>query len=1408
MKTTKGVLIEPIDKKCTSPPQYTISGVVTTTQTVTKTVVKTTTQAITTKPAIPATSTATSAANTTNSAGSISTGKKNTVYVKPHRWECTNSKGDRGTFEIRAWGLMPDSEPAMVRFLYEMPLLVELDNRYVWDETGARKVFDRLCQMMRENKGNYAIMPVSFEYIADTRPLYSAYLRTAKAIRMRFNSWKGLDDMCWMIGEKRDKQGVVLNPDGTLLWHGQDKIRFQVRNQKVTPDISMLIEREMETTEWFEFEGTTVRGTRVSRLEKEFVVLPQDVRVTPESVCAGWTPKLKEMIIDAEAFAERSTAMPKHSNPSDAAFCVGVLLRNRDGSQEMHAFCSVKKPNTPRGVTIHFYEEEEHALKAFSDFIRDRSPDVIGSHNGMGWDEFYLYQRYTRNDVPWPNDSRLLNHTPILIVKEWESSAFAGMKFMYITRPGIVHNDLLPWSKRSLPRLDSYKLDYLDKKYGGAGKLLGDEDIAKVDLDDVQDEEAPEEDYLEAHKIFEYYARGDPEEMKRIVIYCVGCLDDKGGMVLGDCGITLRLMDHLNMWMQLTQMAKVSFVQPFDVFTRGMQIRTFNQAAREAYKRGMFITCDYPPIVPVKGAHVFPPMRGLWNMVFVFDFKGLYPSIIRRYNLDQTTYVPEEGDPNYDPGYDDPTSPKYVSDDRCHLFNWDEVWYVEEYKEWQEGKKKSSKKVYSGPTMVIPHRHRILKEPRGILPSNLDKLSDGREVAKGKMKKYPEGSHQYKMADQDQNAIKLNMNSAYGGLGAKNGMLRCHPLAAIITYMARCAAQKMATYFEKTYGAKIVYGDSVAKDTPILVRTTSVDGIKTVKYMPVCELGKGEWRKSNHGGDKLECAPLPTLEVWTEKGFTEVKKVIKHKCGKAMVRVRTQTGVVDVTTDHSLLSISGEKVKPSEVQVGSRLMHSDLPNALGNIKNDDNVVVGVAEYNSAKKSFTNKLEAAEYYREKSVGGYNMQIRVVGTEYIVEPCYSIVDGDKILGIDPLPIYDGDVYDLETENHHFSAGIGRMIVHNTDSAFIWFPPNVVEREKIKESQAATHAWGNRMAKEGTALFEKPMELEFEKVFEWLLLVNKKQYIGPTIPAPDFKTGIAPPVNWNFEKMISRGLMFVKRAQAPIMQEVQKELALLALREAAKGTPLEERQRKAYELLEAFSYRMMSHGVPEKELTITQKIGQNYKQAGNALNVYRQHLVAAGKVVNPGDRMPFILIKREDLLKSKTKQGHKMELPELRKTTGKPIDYLYYLEKRGVKPYDSVLKPGFQLGVNLTNAKKTPDGRPILAFMEWHVKYLKTREKLQDQLKKAYIKGVMNGERDYRHLDARARRQRRKLRRVVACVRGTSRENDTMRRWCDVLVEEKGIFGEDGDEKLYANYNASLEEDLGEQWRQWKIIISSFE
>ena len=50
-------------------------------------------------------------------------------------------------------------------------------------------------------------------------------------------------------------------------------------------------------------------------------------------------------------------------------------------------------------------------------------------------------------------------------------------------------------------------------------------------------------------------------------------------------------------------------------------------------------------------------------------------------------------------------------------------------------------------------------------------------------------------------------------------------------------------------------------------------------------------------------------------------------------------------------------------------------------------------------------------------------------------YNKYNPNSIKSMEEIP-YEGYVYDLTTDNHHFAAGVGNMIVHNTDSVFFKF------------------------------------------------------------------------------------------------------------------------------------------------------------------------------------------------------------------------------------------------------------------------------------------------------------------------------------------------------------------------------------
>ena len=108
------------------------------------------------------------------------------------------------------------------------------------------------------------------------------------------------------------------------------------------------------------------------------------------------------------------------------------------------------------------------------------------------------------------------------------------------------------------------------------------------------------------------------------------------------------------------------------------------------------------------------------------------------------------------------------------------------------------------------------------------------------------------------------------------------------------------------------------------------------------------------------------------------------------------------------------------------------------------------------------------------------------------------------------YDGVVYDLETDNHHFQAGVGRAVVHNTDSVFLLFPGLTYEESVT---------WGQRLAAEITTLFDAPMKLEYEKSSVKTLMCKEKKKYAMDVRILDAKGKVT-------AKIMVKGFVSVRR------------------------------------------------------------------------------------------------------------------------------------------------------------------------------------------------------------------------------------------------------------------------------------------
>lgn len=144
---------------------------------------------------------------------------------------------------------------------------------------------------------------------------------------------------------------------------------------------------------------------------------------------------------------------------------------------------------------------------------------------------------------------------------------------------------------------------------------------------------------------------------------------------------------------------------------------------------------------------------------------------------------------------------------------------------------------------------------------------------------------------------------------------------------------------------EVVYGDSVTGDTPVILRDPETNQI----YIKTIDDITNEWQeypefKMFDQTIRLEKQyGLTNYEVWCDKGWNPIKKVIRHKTNKKIYRVLTHTGVVDVTEDHSLIRSNYEKVKPKDLKVGDDLLHS-FPNEFNSniniISNDRAYIYG------------------------------------------------------------------------------------------------------------------------------------------------------------------------------------------------------------------------------------------------------------------------------------------------------------------------------------------------------------------------------------------------------------------------------------------------------------------------------------
>lgn len=254
-------------------------------------------------------------------------------------------------------------------------------------------------------------------------------------------------------------------------------------------------------------------------------------------------------------------------------------------------------------------------------------------------------------------------------------------------------------------------------------------------------------------------------------------------------------------------------------------------------------------------------------------------------------------------------------------------------------------------------------------------------------------------------------------------------------------------------------------------------------------------------------------------------------------------------------------------------------------------------------------------------------------------------DEVIHISEITDYSDFVYDLETEDGTFQAGIGNIIVSNTDSVFVHYKNardcDLQNPEEKGELLKSCFELGEIMANDTSRLFNKPILLEFEKIYFPFISFGKKTYSGICYEPP----------NYTKYKLDNKGNVLTRRDNPNITKIAYQGILDIIMAEGKPGI-----QRALVFLNDTIK------SIFSKELNISDfVVSKTYKTNYKSENIPHKILAERMKKRDPGnapavnERVPYVFIENNS-----TKQFEKVEHPDYVIQNNLKLDGSYYVDQ----------------------------------------------------------------------------------------------------------------------------------------------------
>lgn len=1365
------------------------------------------------------------------------------ITVLPYDWSEVDAQTDIDDedlkLSIRGWTIDKDSNPVLVRIENYTPFVqIEMPTKPDFQHKWSPTLIQTFMQWLKSK-----VPGISSHQYQEKHRIYYYDENKYPFVEVHFYTNTAMRDCVKFLRFERyiPKLG---------------KLKFNVHEDKinsVTTARKMLAERECGFSQWFSCKGKRVPpeymvstfGRKLTSEESkiadmlepgdilrnkdneyitrgsEYIIDWETIKGIPVQESKFWISHPGILSFDIETYSKNHRMLPQMFNTPDVVYMISAVYHRYGKMDTIRRFGILmgiadedyaKEPDVYGHPFAHIIcvKTEYELIKVYGMIVNVLDPEIITGFNISGYDYPYLDAKLLIKGNTWPRMGRIQQEDTTMDTITWHSSAYGQCDFKLLKMAGRINIDVMTLVRRD-HKLPKYTLDTVAKHFINETK----HDVKAIQMfiyyeNNLAASKSKNQTQIEAAK----------KQMAEVMKYCIQ-----------DSELVSKLFEFLKCWQSLGEMSNVVGVTMSEVITRGQGIRVTSQVYQLSTKEGFVMTSRDIDMKKYSGGFVGDPIVGLHDNIICVDFQSLYPSIIIAYNLCYTTLCIDDTIPDEDCNilefdeeediYETKEIPKEASeiDDLGDSLNFgdDEVSSIEE----SDADIKSKIKLIIGDTeeesnknkkpigkKINHYKYRFVKPHirKGILPSLLESLVAERRA----VRKFIDGVKDpdtgaviipaeqnlavKDVLDKRQLALKVSCNSMYGGLGSSMSKLALLEAARAVTATGRMLIGKVNDYLVEKYKAKIVYNDSVAKDTPVLVRKlNTINGT----YTRICDII--DFSENDNRDDGKQERHVNDLEIWSDMGWTPIKRIIRHKTTKKMYRIMTHTGCIDVTEDHSLLDDNGLMISPKDVSIGSKLLHKSLPDIVSNITDEVPDLFwlygfflaegscGIYNCKSGKKvswAISNKnidelerarsiamkyfdfnfkiydtIKSSNAYKLSPVGkgiikfvsewremfytGPSSKMACDNEKMVPEFLYNrtleerrafiegfyVGDGNKtgnlvwdqkgkiasaglfylvtsigyavsinehskkqniyrctltggkqrkmvdvIKKIRELPPSDDYVYDIETDNHHFSAGIGCLVVHNTDSSMAdlgitdsklvnqW---GIRIAQEISGVRKGTKLWnGQRAIEDIPGLFPPPLAVDFEKGMRMLAL-KKKKYMAFLVGSNgEFKKK----KNSDEPEVLLRGITLARRDNSMCVRKLYTKIMHNVLNLVDV--------RESFHFIIDYCVDILSGKLDYRDYLVIRSLGAYAADSKYFMKSFGEQLKRAGKPPAVGERIEYLIIKT----KEEENVGNRMRsvdqyVEAIDAGESMKIDYEYYISKQLIQPIDQLFSIGYK-------------------------------------------------------------------------------------------------------------------------------------